>query len=459
MATAYTYDVLDLWHKANSEFKSAEPKSKLLKTEEYYKNMADHLQAEVLKYDRERDETERLNLRPLAGSTLYRKLHFDLKKDSIGEDCRYDENTLNVLCMYVYQMPYSKRFLLLDRHVETPQEGTIERVWAEFPIHQPAYPATPTLPVSIPGLENAFVKCENYNYTGTHKDRMALEVASFYPEYVRDIQRGKSIVANPNLSLITSGCAGIAIQSIFRALNLPNLHVLTDEETPADVQLALRNLGCEVFVKDLDAEELSTQDVLRLTHNEDGFDLTFTKEIEYVKLKYYDWLSFEIINEAPDYCFIPFGSGDLMVNVLRRIDLERKLFEGGKSDHRLQVSIHRFRKTRFFGATNSRKSSSLNKLYSKYFSENDNRMEIERIVGKQNVHRDSRLVDVEEEYVEEALAIAESNYLKCEPSGIAGLALFLQMRDELLEKDPDLPNKKVLFVNTGKLKTELFQTI
>ncbi|MEM8586136.1 MAG: hypothetical protein AAGF87_17820, partial [Bacteroidota bacterium] len=47
----------------------------------------------------------------------------------------------------------------------------------------------------------------------------------------------------------------------------------------------------------------------------------------------------------------------------------------------------------------------------------------------------------------------------CEPSGIAGLALFLQMRDELLEKDPDLPNKKVLFVNTGKLKTELFQTI
>jgi threonine synthase len=42
--------------------------------------------------------------------------------------------------------------------------------------------------------------------------------------------------------------------------------------------------------------------------------------------------------------------------------------------------------------------------------------------------------------------LAESQGINCEPSGIAGLALMMQMRNSLPK------NKKYLIVNTGKTK-------
>jgi threonine synthase len=45
--------------------------------------------------------------------------------------------------------------------------------------------------------------------------------------------------------------------------------------------------------------------------------------------------------------------------------------------------------------------------------------------------------------MEEALDIARRHAIRCEPSGIAGLALLLQMRDELPR------DEKMLIVNTG----------
>ena len=55
----------------------------------------------------------------------------------------------------------------------------------------------------------------------------------------------------------------------------------------------------------------------------------------------------------------------------------------------------------------------------------------------------SGILDVEEEFVEEALEIARSQNIKCEPSGIAGLALLLQIRNDVPADD------KILIVNTG----------
>jgi threonine synthase len=53
---------------------------------------------------------------------------------------------------------------------------------------------------------------------------------------------------------------------------------------------------------------------------------------------------------------------------------------------------------------------------------------------------------VKERFLDEALGLAEKQGIDCEPSGIAGLALMLQMKDRL-PKD-----KKMLVVNTGKTK-------
>jgi len=44
------------------------------------------------------------------------------------------------------------------------------------------------------------------------------------------------------------------------------------------------------------------------------------------------------------------------------------------------------------------------------------------------------------------MEIAELQGINCEPSGIAGLALMLQMKDRLPK------NKKILVVNTGKTR-------
>ena len=48
--------------------------------------------------------------------------------------------------------------------------------------------------------------------------------------------------------------------------------------------------------------------------------------------------------------------------------------------------------------------------------------------------------------MDEALTLAEGQGVNCEPSGIAGLALMLQLKDKLPK------NRKMLVVNTGKTK-------
>jgi len=53
---------------------------------------------------------------------------------------------------------------------------------------------------------------------------------------------------------------------------------------------------------------------------------------------------------------------------------------------------------------------------------------------------------IKEKFLDEAMRIAESQGINCEPSGISGLALFLQMKDKIPK------NKKILIVNTGKTR-------
>lgn len=55
---------------------------------------------------------------------------------------------------------------------------------------------------------------------------------------------------------------------------------------------------------------------------------------------------------------------------------------------------------------------------------------------------------IKEKYLDEAMKIAESQEINCELSGIAGLALMLQMKNSLSK------NKKYLIVNTGKTKLQ-----
>jgi hypothetical protein len=59
---------------------------------------------------------------------------------------------------------------------------------------------------------------------------------------------------------------------------------------------------------------------------------------------------------------------------------------------------------------------------------------------------ESNVLLVEEKFLEEAMELAQKLDITCEYSGIAGLAMMLQLKDKLPR------DKKMLIVNTGKAK-------
>lgn len=98
----------------------------------------------------------------------------------------------------------------------------------EFPPGNPKFPATPTYRIKVPGFTNVWLKDESVNPTGTHKDRMAWEIVVRYREFLLAKQRGVGGGTIPHASIISSGSAAIAIQTMLERYRLPSLKVLVD---------------------------------------------------------------------------------------------------------------------------------------------------------------------------------------------------------------------------------------
>jgi hypothetical protein len=160
--------------------------------------------------------------------------------------------------------------------------------------------------------------------------------------------------------------------------------------------------------------------------------------------RFYDWLSYEIINNSPDYVFIPFGTGNLYENVL---NITKKETSTKIHDPRLKGDINKLRNCNFLGATTNNPKSKADKLYSPHlpFVHYDEQwIRFYRFAGfcgpESGVHL------IKEEFLDEAINIAKSQEINFEPSGMGGLALMLQMKNNLHR------NKKMLVVSTGKTK-------
>lgn len=314
----------------------------------------------------------------------------------------------------------------------------------EFPSDNPKFPATPTYQIKVPGFDSVWLKDESFNPTGTHKDRMAWEMVVTYRDFILAKKRGQIEDPLPQLSIISFGSAAIAIQTILKRYKLPDLKVLIDRNFIKPIELrSLKKLGCEIYETDLSKRSLSWREILILTHNRNGFDITSNEALD-PTTRFYDWLSYEIINNSPDYCFIPFGTGNLYENIL---NINKKEVSTENHDPRFRGDIETLRSCNFLGVTTNNPHSKADKLYSPHlpFVHYDEQwIKLYRSAGFCGPESDVHLL--KEEYLEEALEIAESQGINCEPSGIAGLALMLQMRDKL-PKD-----KKMLIVNTGKTK-------
>ena len=313
----------------------------------------------------------------------------------------------------------------------------------EFPAGKGKFPATPTYKIQVPGFSNIWLKDESFNFSGTHKDRMAWEIIVTYRDFL--LAKKSSSFSNdlPVMSIISSGSAAVAIQKQLKKYNLPNLRVLVDKNCDEDFLKSLKSINCEIFATDLASKSLSSKEILDLTNNVSGFDITSAEALD-PRTRFYDWLGYEIINSSPDYCFIPFGSGHLFENIL---NINKKEISSQNCDPRFRGDLKILRKCNFLGAATNNSKTKAVKLYSPHlpFSHCDEQwLRFFKYSGF--CGQDSGIYSFEEKYLDMALEIAEKQKIKCEPSGIAGLALLLQMKKNIPK------NKKILIVNTGKTK-------
>jgi hypothetical protein len=314
----------------------------------------------------------------------------------------------------------------------------------EFPPDNPKFPATPTYQIQVPGFSNVWLKDESVNPTGTHKDRMAWEMVVTYKNILLTKKRGQFKGALPHMSIISFGSAALAIQSMLKKYQLPNLKILIDNKfiTPNIVN-ALKNIGCEIYETDLSKKPLTRREILMLTNNKDGLDITSDESLD-PTTRFYDWLSYEIINNSPDYIFVPFGTGNLYENIL---NINKKELSFKNHDQRFRGNIEILRKCNFLGVTTNNPNTAAIKLYSPHlpFAHFDEQwINIYKQSGF--CGPESEVHILQEEYLNDALKLAKKQKIDCEPSGISGLALMLQIKDQL-PKD-----KKILIVNTGKAK-------
>ncbi len=342
-----------------------------------------------------------------------------------------------------------------------PSENDPQR--PEFPpqpFYQPKYPASDCYPIDIQGFSNVWLKDESSNPTGTHKDRMAWELVIKYKELLKQ-ERIKKMVNKagevPRLSIISAGSAAIAIQNFLRKFHLPDLKVLLDEKTEASIQKALQKAGCEVYTYDLSRQLLKPEDIKALTHNKHGLDITYREIMDYDHKTYYDWLSYEILNHQPDFCLLPFGTGDLFQNVLNINYDEVLKYRWGKQSHdpRLQHNnIKGLQNCHFMGATTRNPQSKLNKLYSAFLpSLPDHHQKLNKYQEEGMCGQYSGIYEVSEYYTDKAIDVANSLKINFEPSGVAGLALLFQLQAERTIPIPS--TAKIVIVNTGKTKYQL----
>jgi hypothetical protein len=156
-------------------------------------------------------------------------------------------------------------------------------------------------------------------------------------------------------------------------------------------------------------------------------------------------MSFEIINQAPDYIFVPFGTGSLYENICNII--KEELWKVGKNDPRLKVNINKLRSCNIIGATVNRPNSKAYMLYSPHLPFtlfNEQWLNFYKEFGYLGKY--SNVYIVGEEAIEEAFEVLNSQGIKCEHSSAAGLAYLLENKNKL-PKD-----KKYLVVNTGRGK-------
>lgn len=116
-------------------------------------------------------------------------------------------------------------------------------------------------------------------------------------------------------------------------------------------------------------------------------------------------------------------------------------------DPRFCGDVSALSRCNFIGVTTTNPDSQATKLYSPHLPFvhfDEDWMRLYRYAGYCGAG--SGVKTIQENYLKQAINVAKDQNINCEPSGISGLAILFAMKDKIE------PNKKILIVNTGKLK-------
>lgn len=412
------------------------------------------------------------------------ELYNELVKEEILHDLaslvQYEPQAVSVINRNKVDVEHLRRFL----RVVPAKKQKADPANPEFPLNAPRFPATHAIAtqekISASSDEEFIlvIKDESLNGGGSHKDRWALEMLFFYREQIEKavnrydaLDCDSGIVDLPSLSLISSGGAAFALQSLLSLYNLPPLHVVMhDSQQMRNAAEKLSLIGAvvkhvELFGSEKDRDyTLEKTDVLAATDNHQGWEITTREPDEPYERAFYDWLICEIILEKPDFIFVPFGTGDLYGSILSVI--ERETREGERVDDRLAGLVTEdIKGIHVIGATTNNPNSSMDKLFSAYQPSKPALRTKAAALKKQGiVGEHSAVLNLEETWAVDARKEFEGSdkYVgRAEASGTAGLGLFRRMQDELekdlkpvsrtgTDKDGEVKVlKKVLVVNTG----------
>jgi hypothetical protein len=214
----------------------------------------------------------------------------------------------------------------------------------------------------------------------------------------------------------------------------------------------LKNLYADVYLFDLSKAVLTADDIKTLTNNTHGIDITSVVVIE-PHAVFYDWHVHEAFNEEPDEIYVPYGSGRLMENYLTWQQRTVRNELQGARDQRLRASAAKVATMDVLGAEPEALDSIADKLTKpcnpfallKAGQKDASDSDVSALKRFAFSGKNTGVYPVPEAYIKKAYDIL-SQFLRTEPSGSAGLALYLQRFDQGLAN----PERKVLVVNTGR---------
>jgi len=325
----------------------------------------------------------------------------------------------------------------------------------------PEWRPTPVIPLDLTsdGYGEVHVKNEadtESNPTGTIKDRAAWELATLYRDYARALYE-KVKVGNltkgevertpvPKFSMITAGNEGRAVAACFEKHDLPPPKLIVGLTTPESRLHTLQQLRADVYQVDLSRQALTAEEIMRLSNNPGGIDITSVRSIEPNAI-FYDWHVHEAFNEQPDEIYVPYGSGRLMENYLIWQERTIRNESNRERDKRLRAEPGKIVSINVLGGEPVKPDSIADKLTARFkpfliFNDSD----ISALARLDFTGRETEKVHVAEERIQEAFNIFQRHKVEAEPSAAAGLALYLERFSQgLIPKD-----KKILVVNTGR---------